>query len=873
MPAPATNKELQDVILKSGVIEDARLRSYLKKLGESPEGLPAEPSKLAGVMVRDGILTYFQADQLLQGKWKRFFIGKYKVLERLGVGGMGQVFLCEHKLMKRRVAVKVLPVAKAQDEAALSRFYREARAVASVDHPNIVRAYDIDQDENLHFIVMEFVDGANFHDLVKKHGPMDILRACHYMYGSAVGLNHAHEMGLVHRDIKPANILVDRSGVVKLLDMGLARFFNPDEDDMLTKKFDENVLGTADYLAPEQAIDSSTVDIRADIYGLGGTFYYMLSGGPPFPEGTVAQKLLWHQTKPPKSLRVIRPEIPEELEKIVNKMLAKLPGDRFQTPAELMEALAPWVQTPIPPPPEHEMPQLSAAASTGFATKSGPGSAAPLATGSSVYMASAPVSNVQSATQPLVKSKPPSAAPISASYAKPVLAKASAVAVAEGPAVWESLTSETLGNNVADTTNTKKKPKAPAKENKPEAPAVAEPKISAVRKNGSLLPWIIAASVGFLLVASLAGFTIYYVTKNDKNETEEPPPAMAPRTPRKWYVSSSGIGPDQQHTRKTIQDALMSARNGDTISILDDRIEVGPLVYGFSGKKVSLRIEAGNTSKNVVWAYKPPSVQSKPIIAALDLINLEDSVIDGFTFELGGNVDIGIRIQGQQSAGTTFQNLAIRAPRKTGIQFVGVEGTEDRHVKLQNIRIFPEKGDRHYENAMEFIGLKNQFIDITDTRLEGTGKGNALKIDTNAIGIEFKNNRVFNWDNGVWIPGKDDKAKLLALKISNTTFFTAKTAAVYSEGAISGNGRSITLEHCLFMSCTVIFNGVNPSPGVIAKQNGFFDSKEGNVSLNSQIVTGMNAGSARPELGNEFLRGINGIRPTIGKDKIPVGIE
>ena len=161
MPAPANAKELLDLVQKSGVVEEQKLRGYVKKLTESM-GLPNDPAKLAGFLVRDAILTYFQAEQLLQGKYKRFSIGKYKVLEKLGSGGMGQVFLCEHKLMRRRVAVKVLPTAKADDPSSLQRFYREARAVAAVDHPNIVRAYDIDQDENLHFLVMEYVDGSNF---------------------------------------------------------------------------------------------------------------------------------------------------------------------------------------------------------------------------------------------------------------------------------------------------------------------------------------------------------------------------------------------------------------------------------------------------------------------------------------------------------------------------------------------------------------------------------------------------------------------------------------------------------------------------------------------------------------------------------------
>ncbi len=253
--------------------------------------------------MRDGLLTTFQAEQFLQGKWRRFTIGKYKVLERLGSGGMGSVYLCEHKLMRRRVAVKVLPSAKAEDTSSLERFYREARAVAALDHPNIVRAYDIDQDDKLHFLVMEHVDGCSLQEIIKKTGPMDVLRACHYIRQAALGLQHAHETaGLVHRDIKPGNILVDRNGIVKILDMGLARFFH-DEDDMLTKKFEENVLGTADYLAPEQALDSHSVDIRADIYSLGATFYFCLTGRTPFAEGTVAQKLIWHQTRQPKPLR------------------------------------------------------------------------------------------------------------------------------------------------------------------------------------------------------------------------------------------------------------------------------------------------------------------------------------------------------------------------------------------------------------------------------------------------------------------------------------------------------------------------------------------------------------------------------------------
>jgi serine/threonine protein kinase len=367
MPAPTTDAELIDLIQKSNVVEAPSLTAYLQQLRDD-SALPQEASVLAERMVQDGILTYFQAEQILLGKWKRFSIGKYKVLERIGAGGMGQVFLCEHKLMRRRVAVKVLPTAKAEEHDSLERFYREARAVAALDHPNLVRAFDIDQEEALHFLVLEYVDGASLQDIVRKSGPMDPNRACHYVYQSALGLQYAFEVaGLVHRDIKPSNILVDRSGLVKILDMGLARFFH-DQQDMLTKKSDESVLGTADYLAPEQALDSHKVDIRGDIYSLGATFYFLLTGQPPFADGSVAQKLIWHQTRKPKPIRLARPDVSEAISAIQERMMAKDPGARFQTPKDLALALAPFIQTPIAPPAEAELPRLSRAAAAVGAT-------------------------------------------------------------------------------------------------------------------------------------------------------------------------------------------------------------------------------------------------------------------------------------------------------------------------------------------------------------------------------------------------------------------------------------------------------------------------------------------------------------------------
>lgn len=365
MSAPSSVEELLQLIRKSGMVDEQKITAYLQRR-KLTRGLPTDPRELADDLVTDGIITYFQSEQFLLGKWRGFTIGKFKLLERVGVGGMGQVFLCEHMFMKKRVAVKVLPPAKADQPAALGRFYREARAAGSLDHANIVRTHDIDQDGNLHFIVMDYIDGPNLLDVVKKFGPMSIDRAVSYIRQTASGLDYAFRNHLIHRDIKPGNVLIDRKGVARILDMGLARFIN-DHGDQLTIKYDDKiVLGTADYVAPEQVANSHSVDIRADIYALGATFYFLLAGHPPFPTGTVSQKLLWHRTKDATPIRQIRPDVPEGLAVIVGKMMAKDPKARYQTPAQVAADLEPYLTDVVPLPAAEEMPLLSPAAMEGM---------------------------------------------------------------------------------------------------------------------------------------------------------------------------------------------------------------------------------------------------------------------------------------------------------------------------------------------------------------------------------------------------------------------------------------------------------------------------------------------------------------------------
>lgn len=348
MPAPDTIDDFLDLVRKSNQIDSGRLDAYLEQRRQD-DTLPPDPTKFAALLVREGLLTNFQAEQLLQGRYKGFNLGGYRIIERLGAGGTGTVYLAEHEVMKRRVALKVVPPAVASDPGVLERFRREAQAAAILDHPNIVRAYDFRQEGQLHVLVMEYVNGPSLEQVLQSGGPMTVPVACEYARQAAIGLDYAHGQGLVHRDIKPGNLLVDPTGFVKILDMGLARFA-PEGQESVTKQFDENtVMGTADYLAPEQAINLHDVDARVDIYSLGATLYALLAGAPPFAEGTVTQKLLWHQMRDPTPLSDRRPDVPAEVSRAVMKMMAKDPAQRYQSCAGVVEALAPFcATTPTP---------------------------------------------------------------------------------------------------------------------------------------------------------------------------------------------------------------------------------------------------------------------------------------------------------------------------------------------------------------------------------------------------------------------------------------------------------------------------------------------------------------------------------------------
>lgn len=356
MATVVTGNDLIALIRKSGVIDAAPLDEFLVE-ADRTGGLPAEPRPLAERMVQAGLITRFQARFLLQGKWRNLVLnGKYRLLGLIGSGGMGTVYLCEHVHMKRRAALKVLPNTLLEHPTAVQRFLREAQALARLDHPNIVRAYDLEMVGNLHAMVLEYVDGLNLFDLVQQVGPLPVDVACHYIAQAAWGLQHAADAGWVHRDVKPNNLLVDRGGTIKILDLGLARMFDGDDGrGGLTEKHDQkSVLGTADFLSPEQAMNSSSVDARADIYALGATFYYLLAGHPPFPGGNLAQKLIAHQTKAPIPVREVRPEVPVAVSDLIRRMMAKRPEERVQRADDVVAELNPLIENVDPVLPDFE---------------------------------------------------------------------------------------------------------------------------------------------------------------------------------------------------------------------------------------------------------------------------------------------------------------------------------------------------------------------------------------------------------------------------------------------------------------------------------------------------------------------------------------
>lgn len=334
MITPST-AQFGKALINAGLMKADEVQAVLRELADSGE--PKDSVALAALLVKQGRLTEYQGREILEGRAADLVMGDYLILDHVGAGGMGQVLKAEHRTMGRIVALKIMSASAMKDEAAIKRFQREVRAAARLEHENIVTAHAAGEARGMHYLVMQYVEGNDLSGRVKKEGPLSVDLAMDCICQAARGLAYAHEEGVIHRDIKPANLLLDKKGVVKILDMGLARIDDGGSADGLTGT--EQVLGTVDYMSPEQSESTRNCDARADIYSLGCTLWYLLTGTKAYVGETAVQRIMAHRDAPLPSLLKTRDDVPWALEKLFHRMIAKRAEDRCQTMGEVVREL------------------------------------------------------------------------------------------------------------------------------------------------------------------------------------------------------------------------------------------------------------------------------------------------------------------------------------------------------------------------------------------------------------------------------------------------------------------------------------------------------------------------------------------------------
>ncbi len=351
IPQASSTDELIDWLAREHLVAADPLRQYLAARGGAAT-LPADAADAAAELARDGVLTPYQAEQLAGRNAAGLAVGKYRLLARLGSPGCS-VYRAQKRPAGPDVAVKLLPLdAGATDAArahARERFHREAEALARLDHPAVAGIREFGEDAGRLFLVMDYIEGQSLDRLVEAQGPLPLAPAARIIHQAADALVHVHKAGMIHRDLRPAHLMLDGAGGVHILDLGLARFLDDYAGALTRQAGSAAVFAAVEYLAPEQAVDSHNIDIRADVYALGATFYYLLAGKPPFDHQDLL-RLAAGAAVLPQPLARVRPDAPGPLVGVVERMMAPRPDDRFQTPAEAAQALGAWLHQVAPPP-------------------------------------------------------------------------------------------------------------------------------------------------------------------------------------------------------------------------------------------------------------------------------------------------------------------------------------------------------------------------------------------------------------------------------------------------------------------------------------------------------------------------------------------
>jgi len=779
MPYKLTLDTFLAALRRSGIVPEDRAATMLMEL--SKEGVDvSEPLAIADALVRKGTLTQWQAENLLQGKHRGFNLGKYRLLSLLGRGGAGAVYLAEHTLMRRRCAIKVLPTPKPGDSAFLTRFHREAQAVAALDHTNIVRAYDFDKamdgKTEVHLLVMEFVDGESLHDRVVRKGPLEAVEAADYVRQAAEGLAYAHRSGIIHRDIKPANLLVARDGVVKILDLGLAKFF--DDAPAAATARQEGIVGTADFVSPEQALDSGTVDARTDLYSLGCTFYFLLAGHPPFPEGTLPQRLLSHKTKEPVAIETLRSDVNPGLSAILRKMMAKKPEERFQTAADVSEALREWLI-------KHANPQW---VRSNPALLSGSGSMKRVGDGPSKGDGSRPAGvGPQTVATATTASSTPRATPPSV----PVTSRAASGS--RSPEVSSTPTAHATEGSTVEIEMVKAPPEGRRRSSRGKAPQAPPgrrrtPSKTRARQNLTFIAAALVSGVGLI-----AGFVWF----GFRDKSPPPPPIiaapetktaltppLAPReAPRRIIKGDITVGPRGHF--KTIGEAIAYVCESAAHEILPS----GPKpesrtikVAGWSTYRERIVVE--NSDFHFPKRLRIVCVDPRRALLApegtapvIRLNGVEEFTLEGIDVEAAGK-PTAIELGGYL-IGTRLRNFEIRGIKETGIRILGAVGF-DRPNSRCALEGAVLRGGGSLATGILFDSAfePTSNFSVTGCRFFGPF-ASAVRFEGPVIGVEIKASLFTQAAAGILFQGKALAFRDLA--IVNDTFYRLGKGIVFRE--------------------------------------------------------------------------------------------